>query len=48
VSVTLQLIGCSAIVVGVVGQIYRRTLLPLKTLAWTITIGLCVVWVVSH
>ena len=44
----LQFVGISAIVIGVAGQLYRRTPLPLKTLAWTIGLGLTFAWVVSH
>jgi len=41
-------IGISAIVIGVAGQLYSRTPLPLKALAWTIALGLTFAWVVSH
>ena len=41
-------VGLGLIVVGVVGQLYRWTPLPLKYLVWTLIIGLMFVWVVSH
>jgi hypothetical protein len=44
----MMAVGISLIVIGVVGQLYSRTPLPLKSLVWTLVIALTVVWVVSH
>lgn len=44
----MMTVGLSLIVVGVVGQCYRRTPLPLKAAVWAGVIGLMFVWVVSH
>jgi len=44
----LQAVGISLIVIGVVGQLYRRTSLPLKTMVWVMVGGLMFAWVVSH
>ena len=44
----LMTVGLGLIVVGMVGQLYRRTPLSLKAAVWIGVVGLMFVWVVSH
>lgn len=44
----LEFVGIAVIGIGVVGQLYRRFPLPLKSMVWTLVGIFMFAWVVSH